>query len=205
MSLPPEDDDQPAASPRIEEPPVDPHDTRPLKPLVKRASPVKTPDGGVEPVSTVLREGGAGESRSARGPDLHGLDDSTDQVRLVPKQPNPPTWRAIFLVGHPRAATVGVHVRQNLVIGRGEGEQVIGLDLSAHHAMQQGVSREHAALIPTPEGLLIADLGSTNGTWVNGEYLEPGYRHALSSGDQIELGLLRLVVRSVTLVNRTSG
>jgi pSer/pThr/pTyr-binding forkhead associated (FHA) protein len=111
------------------------------------------------------------------------------------------------MVGHPRAVTVGVDVRQALIVGRGEseGDQLIGLDLSAHHAAQQGVSRQHAVLIPTPEGLLISDLGSTNGTWANGEYLEPGYRHELAPGDQIELGLLRLVVRSLTLVSRGAG
>lgn len=204
MSLPPDDDDQQGNHPQIEEPPVDPHDTRPLKPLLKRATPSKSMDSG-QPASTVLREGGSSQRSEARLLNLQGEDDSTEQVRLVPKQPNPPTWRAIFLVGHPHANTVGVHVRQNLVIGRGEGDRPIGLDLSAHHATQQGVSREHAALIPTPEGLLISDLGSTNGTWINGEFLEPGYRHILAPGDQIELGLLRLVVRSVTLVNRSAG
>jgi pSer/pThr/pTyr-binding forkhead associated (FHA) protein len=138
---------------------------------------------------------------------IPGIDDSTDRLRLIPKLPNPPTWRAIFMVGHPKSTTVGVDVRQSFIIGRGDadGDALVGLDLSAYHAVQQGVSRQHAVLIPTPEGLLVSDLGSTNGTWVNGEYLEPGSRHELSPGDQIELGLLRLVVRSVALVSRAAG
>ena len=55
------------------------------------------------------------------------------------------------------------------------------------------------------EGLYIADLGSKNGTWVNGEFLEPGNRHQLAPSDCIELGLLRLVVRSITLQSRSQG
>lgn len=202
MSLPPEDDERQVELPELIEPPVDPSDTRPLKPLLTRAAPVKSPQSGSPPAATVLREGAPGAQRQARGLDATGKDASTEQIRLVPTQPPPPTWRAIFLVGHPRTNTVGVDVRQELTIGRGGGEKVIGLDLSAHHAVQQGVSREHAALIPTVDGLLVCDLGSKNGTWVNGDYLEPGRRHQLTPGDQIELGLLRLVVRSVTLINR---
>jgi pSer/pThr/pTyr-binding forkhead associated (FHA) protein len=53
--------------------------------------------------------------------------------------------------------------------------------------------------------LQLSDLGSTNGTWINGAYLEPGQRYPLSSGDKVEVGLLRLIVRSVTLMSRSSG
>jgi len=56
--------------------------------------------------------------------------------------------------------------------------------------------------VPAPEGLYLSDLGSTNGTWVNGQYLEPGVRYRLMPGDRVDLGLLRLIVRTVALGRR---
>lgn len=48
------------------------------------------------------------------------------------------------------------------------------------------VSREHAAIRASAEGLVIQDLGSRNGTRVNGERLN-GSRE-LKPGDRIEIG-----------------
>jgi hypothetical protein len=49
-----------------------------------------------------------------------------------------------------------------------------------------GVSRQHASIRREGERWLVEDLGSTNGTNVNGASLGGG--HALSNGDEIELG-----------------
>jgi pSer/pThr/pTyr-binding forkhead associated (FHA) protein len=49
-----------------------------------------------------------------------------------------------------------------------------------------GVSRRHVAVRGGPDGWVVEDLGSTNGSAVNGVALE-GAR-VLASGDQIELG-----------------
>jgi FHA domain len=207
MSLPPDDDEPQTGSLHLDEPPVDKHDTRPLKPLWPRTAARNAPGADAQPAATVLHEGRPDPAQKRPVEEGAGIDESTDRLRLIPTLPNPPSWRIIFLVGQPRLTTIGLDVRQALIIGRGESDAdlSIGFDLSAHDAIQQGVSRQHAVLIPTPEGLLISDLGSTNGTWANGEYLEPGNRYELSSGVQIELGLLKLVVRSVTLLSRASG
>lgn len=53
----------------------------------------------------------------------------------------------------------------------------------------RSVSAEHAVLRQTPEGWVIEDLRSTNGTYVNGVAVERG---ALSLGDMIEIGRFRL-------------
>lgn len=203
MALPPDDDTQDDGE-GIQEPPIDREgDTRPLKPLLPRREGETSP--GRSPAATVLRESGSEAGQRGR----FGLplrpDDSTDKLRLVPKLPNPPAWRAIFVVGDPQSTTIGLDVRQALVIGRGRGDgsQPVGLDLSAHDAVQLGVSRQHAVLIPSAEGLFISDLGSTNGTWINGDFLEPGYRYPLTAGDRIELGLLKLIVRTLALISRS--
>jgi pSer/pThr/pTyr-binding forkhead associated (FHA) protein len=48
------------------------------------------------------------------------------------------------------------------------------------------VSRRHAVLVASSDGLAIEDLGSTNGTWVNGERIarpEP-----IRAGDEVRFG-----------------
>jgi len=47
-----------------------------------------------------------------------------------------------------------------IIIGRDEGSRI--------RIASSDVSRQHALLIPTPEGVLVRDLGSRNGTFVDG-------------------------------------
>ena len=54
------------------------------------------------------------------------------------------------------------------------------------------VSRRHALLRRTPEGWQLRDVGSTNGTRLNGWRVESA---ALRPGDELELGVARFVVR----------
>jgi pSer/pThr/pTyr-binding forkhead associated (FHA) protein len=71
-----------------------------------------------------------------------------------------------------------VPVSGSLVIGRADDA-----DLTLADA---GVSRSHARVSDDAGGASIEDLGSSNGTFVNGERVE-GSR-ALGDGDQIQLG-----------------
>ena len=58
------------------------------------------------------------------------------------------------------------------------------------HLDDANVSRRRAAFVRLDAGWAITDLGSTNGTRVNGEPVE---RVRLRDGDVIEIGLARLV------------
>src|SRR3954470_22550174 len=51
------------------------------------------------------------------------------------------------------------------------------------------VSRRHALLLRSRDGWTLYDLGSTNGTRVNGWRVE---RAVLRAGDEVELGAMRL-------------
>jgi diguanylate cyclase (GGDEF)-like protein len=65
-----------------------------------------------------------------------------------------------------------------LTIGRdAECEMVVPID---------GISRRHCQLAHR-EGVRLRDLGSTNGTWLNGRELQPGEEVLLQTGDRVEL------------------
>jgi len=67
------------------------------------------------------------------------------------------------------------------------------LDLTQYGASDLGVSRQHAAIEWSTGGYTLTDLGSTNGTLVNGKFLLVAHKpHALHSGDTALLGNLRL-------------
>jgi pSer/pThr/pTyr-binding forkhead associated (FHA) protein len=53
------------------------------------------------------------------------------------------------------------------------------------------VSRRHAAIEHTPEGYVVSDAGSLNGTYVNQERIE---RAVLHHGDELQVGKFRLVL-----------
>jgi hypothetical protein len=53
------------------------------------------------------------------------------------------------------------------------------------------VSRRHAAIENTPEGYVVTDAGSLNGTYVNQERIE---RAVLHHGDELQVGKFRLVL-----------
>lgn len=208
MTLPPDDD-----QPKIIEPPIDPEsDTRPLKPLRpvddRSAADMSRRLRERRAPATILREAapvptpvGIPDTRRPAPPQ----SDDTDRVRLVPRQPESTPWRLILVTVADKPSTIGLNVREMLIVGRldPDAQQIPDLDLTPYLGLEHGVSRQHAVLIPTVDALYIVDLDSTNGTWVNGDYLTPGQRHPLTVGDRIELGLLKLMVKSVTTYTRT--
>lgn len=69
------------------------------------------------------------------------------------------------------------------------------LDLIPYGAEQHGVSRKHAMLRQSetdPELVMIADLGSANGTFLNGVRLGTNQPRLLRDGDEIRMANLKL-------------
>jgi pSer/pThr/pTyr-binding forkhead associated (FHA) protein len=63
-----------------------------------------------------------------------------------------------------------------------------------------GVSHRHAKLLRQVDGnFVVRDVGSTNGTSLNGKPVEPGVDEPLNDGDQITLGCwTRIAVRAAS-------
>lgn len=69
------------------------------------------------------------------------------------------------------------------------------VDLSAFNAEGLGVSRQHA-MIERHEGvLMLVDLGSRNGTYLNGKLVRPNDPRIVRSGDEIRVGYILLHIR----------
>ena len=68
------------------------------------------------------------------------------------------------------------------------------VDLTSYGGLGKGVSRWHAKIIRHGNEVLIEDLASINGTFLNRKKLTPYFPQALKSGDELQLGKLRLRV-----------
>jgi hypothetical protein len=113
-------------------------------------------------------------------------------------------WQVILQALTPEGEVVGAEIRRISVIGRADKSNLQpDMDLSHLDKGKSGVSRQHAVLLPADDGLYLIDLDSTNGTWVNGLYLQPGHKHRLNTGDVIEFGTLKMLTRVVGTVTGT--
>jgi eukaryotic-like serine/threonine-protein kinase len=82
---------------------------------------------------------------------------------------------------------------REFTLGRLDGAARPDLDLSPYNGLKQGVSRLHASIqIDDQQTVTLVDLGSTNGSWLNGIRIEPHIPVTLNNGDVIALGKLVL-------------
>ena len=103
-------------------------------------------------------------------------------------------WRLLFKIGEQSKRLV--LSAGPLVVGRTiENDASIGFDLTPYGAYHFGVSRRHAVLSLQDTYLYIEDLGSTNGTRINGFQLTPRQKYRLRDGDEVEFARLRTTVR----------
>ena len=105
-----------------------------------------------------------------------------------------------------RSATVGVADYRKLALVR-DGSVVIGRDASCELAYDtRWVSARHAELKLEGESLSACDLGSANGTFVNGRALTPHVPAALAPGDVVQvMDLTILAGKRVLLMNAPRG
>jgi hypothetical protein len=86
--------------------------------------------------------------------------------------------------------------RSEFTLGRiSEGQPIMpDIDLSPYQAYASGVSRLHAVIKRDGNKVLLVDLGSSNGTYVNGKRLNPNAEQILKNGDVIALGKLKIQI-----------
>lgn len=68
------------------------------------------------------------------------------------------------------------------------------IDLTPYKGHEWGISRMHAKIIVDKEIIRIMDLGSSNGTWIGGEVMEPNVPIQIHHSDVVSLGKLKMQV-----------
>lgn len=86
--------------------------------------------------------------------------------------------------------------RNEFTLGRlSEGQPIMpDIDLTPYQAYASGVSRLHAVVKRDNNRVAVMDLGSSNGTYVNGRRLNPHTEESLSHGDIVALGKLKIQI-----------
>jgi pSer/pThr/pTyr-binding forkhead associated (FHA) protein len=103
-----------------------------------------------------------------------------------PSSPPPPAQPAVYLIVQPpRGSPQRFPVANEMRIGRRAGNN-LRLDYPQ-------VSRQHAVVTRTAEGYALHDLGSRNGTHLNGQLVVG--RRLLEDGDVIEIGDLKITFK----------
>ena len=174
-----------------------------VEPIV--AAPAEPPPGSLS--GTALTRGladypsdtGSGIAAAAitvRGPAAVGLAPPTvlgatagsGATRLPPAAP-----RLVVVRGERLNAIFPILDGKNYV-GRG-GERPVDIDLDGQEAVERTwTSRQHAVLTWDRGALVIEDLNSLNGTFVNRVRIHPGHRQVLHPGDVVQIGTVQMRV-----------
>ena len=108
-------------------------------------------------------------------------------------------WATLYLVESGRV--IPCAERTEYTLGRAsEGQPIMpDVDLAAEKAYEHGVSRIHAVIKKQPTRIVLMDLGSSNGTYLNGVRVMANIENPLVNGDTIALGKLKMQI----LLNQT--
>ena len=123
----------------------------------------------------------------------------TDQLQIagtyaneMPKQTG--AWISLHLLDN--GNILAFTDQSEFTLGRLSENQPIepDVDLSPFKAFENGVSRLHAVIKHIEGAAILIDLGSSNGTYVNGIRIMPNVEQRLRHGDIIALGKLKMQV-----------
>lgn len=110
-------------------------------------------------------------------------------------------WASLHLLD--TGQVLPLAVRNEFTIGRvSDGQPIMpDIDLSTSQAFAAGVSRLHAVIKREGVRIIIMDLGSANGTYVNGKRISPNVEQTMRHGDIVALGKMKIQI----LVNNNQG
>lgn len=136
---------------------------------------------------------------------LHGSANATSKLEEVYESLEPKRrWGTAYFDRKSRIQmtvrgtndSIVLNVDDEIVLGRMHSEDAVPIpdvDLTPYDAIEKGVSRVHAALTRDEDTVLVSDLSSANGTFLNGQRLLPHEPRILRDNDELRLG--RLVIR----------
>lgn len=117
-----------------------------------------------------------------------------ESLRKAPSKPLPDTRLSLKVLE--TGAIIAPEGGLEFTLGRVSGSQPIlpDIDLTPYQAYESGVSRLHATIKIEKMKIIVIDLGSANGTRVNGKKIPPHTPQPLENGDILTLGKFKLQV-----------
>jgi hypothetical protein len=99
-----------------------------------------------------------------------------------------------FLIVTPSGRQVCLPATSLIYLGRRDEENNLypHIDFTQDDSAMYGVSRRHAFIHQSDDGICIEDVGSANGTFVNGQRMRPFKPFPLHHGDVVQLGQFEL-------------
>ncbi len=133
-----------------------------------------------------------------------GKQDALSTTQLVPEDHanshGRMTWgtarfdsgSSVIIRVRDHSESIRLDTRDELLFGRSDpkSDLVPDFDLAVFGAAEQGVSRRHALMKRGEDTLTLVDLGSTNGTYLNGQRLIPNQPRVVRDGDEVRMGRL---------------
>ena len=122
----------------------------------------------------------------------------TKELRKKAPRPEPAapvySWLSLHFMGSGKILPLAS--RNEFILGRLTEDSPIlpDVDLTPFRASAAGVSRLHAMVKRNENQAMVRDLGSSNGTYLNGQRIDPDVEVALSHQDIISLGTLQIQV-----------
>jgi len=129
------------------------------------------------------------------------ITDEQIEEELKRKSPRPEpastpanSWLSLHLMDSGKILPLAS--RNEFTLGRlSEGQPIMpDIDLTPYQAYASGVSRLHAVVKRDGNRVLVMDLGSSNGTYLNGRRLNPHVEEPLNHGDIVAVGKLKIQI-----------
>jgi FHA domain-containing protein len=141
-----------------------------------------------------------GESRDTEAfpfmsPDLDAVHraDESDSATL---EPSACSLSVLTLLIGQSGHRVSLPLKDAIFLGRMDAanNNYPEVDFGEYGGLEQGVSRRHARIACRDHEIIIEDLGSVNGSFLNGKQLTPYLSHPLHNGDVLQLGKVSIKV-----------
>ncbi|MBE2272005.1 MAG: FHA domain-containing protein [Anaerolinea sp.] len=94
---------------------------------------------------------------------------------------------------------VDVPTTEGYVIGRSDeaSNYLPDIDLAAFGARDKGVSRRHTGIVRYQGSTCVVDLNSVNGTFLDGQRMQPDVPYPVGKACELMLGTLRLSISNL--------
>jgi pSer/pThr/pTyr-binding forkhead associated (FHA) protein len=124
--------------------------------------------------------------------------EEADKIPTSPLEAGMPNASNVWISLHmlDSGQILPISERTEFTMGRISDNQPImpDIDFSSFKGYDNGVSRLHAVIRRNGGNVIVMDLGSSNGTYVNGTRLMPNMEQPLRHGDVVALGKLKMQV-----------